>query len=225
MSVPANKNLIIGFVVSLLYVSLFFVLGAHTALINFTDTPPGQWAYILSKWLGLWGLSLLIAQFLSLLISVVDRSARSHFAGSQTHKVFSLLLVFTALAHIAFFMLGAGLRQQHIDWQVLLPVFSHGHYRSMLSLGVVALLSLVMIVSTGIAIGRSYSQILNGRWRNLLRQVHRMMSLVLIVATVYHSFSTGSETRSPSVLLILLLLILTVMICLVQTHKRASVND
>jgi len=226
MGLFASKIPAVTAVVLSVYVCLFFTLGTQTAITGYAESPSGQWAYLLSKWLGICALCLLIAQFLSLIAGALSKGKRTLLAGSSTHKLLGVILLITVLAHVALFVLGSGLRQQQINFQILLPDFSSGHYRSMVSLGSVALVSLIFVVFSGIITARTSLHLKQSPARKSLRRgygrhCHRLGSLVLIVATIYHSFSIGSETRSVVALLVLVILVLIVTFCLVRTHTKA----
>lgn len=144
--------------------------------------PIGQIPYLFSKLMALFALALLIMQFL--LIALHRTGVLSSWS-IQHHAWVGMGILFCALAHVGLFVTGKSMRGGYLDLMTVVPDFSHGFYKSMLSLGSLALVGLMITVAVGVC-RRQYFGNKN------LALLHKV-SFVTAGLIVFHCLAVGSE--------------------------------
>lgn len=144
------------------------------------NAPIGQIPYLLSKLMALFALSLLVMQFLLMLLRrkriLSGRSVKQHaFVGIG-------ILVF-ATAHIVLFVAAKSLRAEYLAWETVLPNFGHGYYKSMLSVGSLGFLGLMLTIAAGLKSTKSKKTF------NLMHKISYLSFGIIFV----HLLSIGSE--------------------------------
>ena len=160
------------------------------------DLPPGQLLYVISKLLGLYAITLLWLQAMYGLLRH-EQWARFFFPAwsIQRHRSIGLLVLFSVLLHASVFFVAASIRKNEIMLHLLVPDFTNGFYSAVVSLGLVALVMMLIGVAAGLLrhkIGKGWL------W------VHRLL-LIMLVLVFLHSILIGSETRTLAWLLFYIL--------------------
>ncbi len=92
---------------------------------------------------------MVVTQLLCLVIRYFLPTGSATLGGGRVQRVIGVILLLTVVFHISLFMTGVAMRQQSIDWFVLVPVLTHGHYRSMISLGGIAFVCMLLLSLSG----------------------------------------------------------------------------
>lgn len=153
--------------------------------------PAGQSLYVYSKLVGLGAAMLLLLQWLYALWKPVMPPALQ--LRSSVHKIWGSLIAIGILVHVGLFFVGVWIRQAHVPWALLVPDFSHGYYKSGLSLGLLAVLGMLVTIYLGLG--------LSHRPHRRLKSWHRWASISLAPALV-HGAMVGSEVEHPIVIAI-----------------------
>ncbi|MCP4488813.1 MAG: hypothetical protein GY820_16110 [Gammaproteobacteria bacterium] len=174
-------------------IALYLWLQTSHGLTSYwsASTPPGQAAYVLSKYFGLFAILLLITQVLLGIYSVTGRARQTSSRG--IHKYLGLTALAAVLLHVGLFFSAVALRNGQADWMLLLPNFNAGYYKQVMSLGVIAVPLLLITVWSGYRVTRQ----LSGR----TRLVHRLGIIAFILA-YFHGLLIGTETRFNTNLII-----------------------
>lgn len=166
--------------------ALFFVSNGEIIYVFRTSAPDGQFLYLLSKSLGLTALCLFWWQLFSSLVFSSETFGNTWISnfkmGKSTHIAFGSLLALMIISHASIFISAASLRQDSLAMHLLIPDFS-GFYQMALSLGVIALFTI--IISVVLAATRKY-------FKKLWLYGHRCVLLAFGLASV-HAILIGSE--------------------------------
>lgn len=147
--------------------------------------PPGQALYIFSK---LFGLATIVLLWLQIMAALAKHSPVLHgfvrLTGSK-HALLGIATFAAACTHAFLFIAATSLRTQHAAFELLVPTFTHGFFRTFVSLGVIAFWALLIVLFAG--------------WRRSLgrvqwRWMHRL-ALLVFAAGFVHGITVGSETR------------------------------
>ena len=150
--------------------------------------PPGQWAYLVAKLTGLYG-------FIAIWLQVSYGLARHQSILGKyrwrmsTHRWLGLATALLLTVHFGSYLLAVTLRNGKFPWQMLLPVFDAGQYRTALSLG------LLSLVATGVAVivGLLHRRGRQSRPR-LWIGLHRL-GIAALAAGLVHGMMVGTETN------------------------------
>jgi predicted ferric reductase len=147
--------------------------------------PAGQSAYVFSKLLGLLAIVLLWLQIMAALAKrspVLQGFVR---LSGAAHALLGAMTLATIVTHAVLFIVASSMRTKHAAFDLLLPTFTHGYYRTFVSLGVIGFWISLMVV-------------LAGCWRTsghrAWRWVHKL-AFAVFAAGFLHGISIGSETR------------------------------
>lgn len=146
------------------------------------NAPSGQIPYLLSKLMALLALSMLVMQFVLMALHFMNKLSTWTI---RHHARLGIGMLLFTLAHVILFVTAKSLREGHLDLTPLVPDFNHGFYKSVLSMGGLALLGLFITVFAGAY--RFYF-----RHNKISALVHKI-SFLLVVLIAYHCFSVGSE--------------------------------
>lgn len=154
--------------------------------------PPGQGFYLFSKLAALYAIALVALQIALALI-------RAAFPGKTVppwslpgHRLLGAFTVFAIIVHVAAFVAATSLRNEEFAWRLLLPVTGHGYYRTMVSVGAVALwLSIAGVTVRAL-----------DRYRPGIRRLHPVLMLTVAALGIAHSYGIGSESNTTSVLIL-----------------------
>lgn len=147
--------------------------------------PPGQTFYVFSKLFGLLAIVMLWFQGMAALAKNAPVLRGFPRLSRRAHVALGVASVTAVVLHVSWFVIASSIRTQHVALDLLLPTFSHGHYRMMVGVGAIAfwLLALALL----------------GGWRRLkgsqgARWLHRLV-LGAMCAGFVHGMTVGSETR------------------------------
>jgi DMSO/TMAO reductase YedYZ heme-binding membrane subunit len=184
MRVPPGLSwLILGSALLIPAAALLSTTGDPTVYLRY-EVPSGQAAYFAAKVFGLYALA---ALWLQALLGLTGPAA-SEWLGlrepARLHRFLGALAAALVVAHVVSFVSAASLREGQFAYKLLWPTF-HGFYRSVLSLGAIALICIVVAVASVLA------------WRRAPRArrwLHRL-AMVAFALVLVHSYLVGSETR------------------------------
>ena len=182
---PSNFDKLIWLMILLLPLAAWLGMEGNPLVYWQYEVPDGQLVYVFSKLFGLYALLFLWLQTAWALLKDTDWAGCFPAWRAGIHQLLGLSVAAVIVCHATFFVAGVSLRQQAIAWNLLLPVFDHGYYRFMLSLGIVALGLLPVVIAAGFALRRNKRQ-----WKLL----HWLAPLMFALAFV-HGLFIGSETR------------------------------
>lgn len=148
------------------------------------ETPPGQLAYVVSRFLGLLGFGLLWLQAVLALAGGTPGPMAALRLSVRAHRRLGLLTLAAIAGHVVLFLVATSVRAQHLTLHWLLPHFGDGYYVLRVGLGSIAFWALIGVVAAG----------LRRRASPRLRWLHRLW-LPVFILTYVHSTSIGSETR------------------------------
>ncbi len=166
-------------------VALFFIFNGTQDLLR-TGAPEGQLFYLGSKIAGLCAFILLWWQCLTALFNHRGDSTRRYAPGKRLHIIFGLSLLVVILLHASFFVTAVSLRSEQVAWHVLVPAFTKGYYVIALSLGIFALLMILMAMAAGL---------LRKRFPQGWKFGHALVFVVVILASM-HAYMIGTEMQS-----------------------------
>ena len=162
--------------------------------------PDGQRVYLLSKLVGLYAVIGFWIQASYGILGITWRRQLRIEWGLGFHRGLGLSVLLLAACHAMLFVAAVGMRTKHFPVQYLQISFEDGFYRSMIALGLIALL--VTLVAVIAALTRS-------RFGPYFRYAH-WVALPAFLLALFHSWRIGSETRmSPLSVLYLLMLLST----------------
>ncbi len=150
------------------------------------NAPPGQFTYVLAKLAGLYAGLLLWLQALYGLLGRTAELSRLARWRLSTHRITGLCVVLLAAAHAGLFVSAAGARTGQMDLSLLVPDFSHGYYRTALSLGAIAIWALPVAILAALLRRRLGSHWRLGHW----------LGLSSVSAMLVHALLVGSEART-----------------------------
>ncbi len=155
------------------------------------DVPPGQFLYILSKLAGLFSISLLMLQFLLIVLRKLNISKFHRYWSTRYHQSLGLILVLLISAHVFLFVAAASLRSEHLVLHLFLPRLTTGYYDQMVSLGSLGFVGVISLVVIGrcLVVGRHIE-------KYDIRRIHRILVFFTISVITLHSIAIGSETSS-----------------------------
>ncbi len=165
--------------------------------------PVGQGIFRYSRLFGLLAFCLVVVQLLFTLIASVGLFPKRSNRLTQLHVIFGGALLAVVFLHVVLFITGSTLRTGSWSWHSLSIDFNSGYYRSAVSIGLLALCGLVFLMASGWIRLRPTQKVAKGQAQLWPVVIHRVVSLLVTVAIVYHSFSIGSETRNGMVLVVL----------------------
>lgn len=145
---------------------------------------PGQRLYLFSKLLGLIAIALIWLQVMIMLLRHQQWLKKLYVR--NYHRGLGYGIGAASLLHATFFYIAVWIRKDEIPWDLLVPVFGDGYYKSMMSVGVVSL----VLMGVGIYHGRKAM----GNYRPI--QAHRVV-FVLLALVFVHSLAIGTESRMP----------------------------
>lgn len=146
--------------------------------------PPGQRFYLASKLAGLAAMAIFWVQALS---GLARRTPllRPWFSLSQrAHRNLGLATIMLLVAHAALFITGVSTRSGHLAVGPLIPDLTAGFYKFYVSIGVLALASMLVVLLAGF---------LRRRW-SIWRWAHRLWTVGFGLG-VLHAVTIGTETR------------------------------
>lgn len=151
------------------------------------DTPPAQLLYVFSKAMGLVSISIIVFQvFVGLSHSAVAAPLKRLIdVPLNWHSKLGGALCASILTHCLCFAAANSLRTGQVAWQLLLPTFSQGYYKSAISIGAIALYLLIFAVCT---------RFLSIIPAHLQRLFHRF-ALLGATFSIVHAWLIGSEFR------------------------------
>ncbi len=151
-----------------------------------SEVPEGQAIYVLSKAFGLSGVVLLWIQLLIGLL-IASRGTVPQIS-VQWHQQIGTAVLVLLLLHWATFVTGVSMRVDHFAVDYVTPTFSHGFYRTIVSLGMLSIVA--MLIATLAALVRRHFKY----WRF----VHAFAAIGGVGGAI-HSWLIGSETRMGTV--------------------------
>ena len=164
------------------------------------DAPLGQPYYLLSKYIGLVAIilfwfQLFVAQLVKLSI------VRSEMApGRRFHMLLGTLVVSAIVLHGSLFISAVSLRADHLALHLLIPRLTSGYYELGLSLGVIAMFTVLVAVYFGY---RKFNEAFR-------RIAHRLVYAVFFLG-ITHALMIGSEANSGIVELLFWLMGISIM--------------
>lgn len=150
------------------------------------ETPPGQGLYVISKGLALIALSLFWFQCVAALTKSTPNISGFFRLSLRAHRLLGSILLALILIHVLLFFAAVSLRSGHLAFGVVVPKFDEGFYNFYVSLGVFALILLVVAVTAGI---------LRARYRNVLTTWLHRLWFVAFGLVFLHGVNIGTETR------------------------------
>lgn len=147
--------------------------------------PAGQALYVMSKLFGLVTIVLLWLQAMSALAKNTPALQGFLRIRGAHHALLGLAVLASASLHAALFIGASTLRTHHVALDLLVPTFSHGFYRTFVSVGAIAFWLLLIVVLAG---WRRFAGYARWRW------VHRLAFAVFGLGFL-HGIVVGSETR------------------------------
>jgi predicted ferric reductase len=151
--------------------------------------PPGQFLYVGSKLLGLYGLVFL---WVHMSYAILRYSAiRAYLLpwGISEHRITAVFSLTLIVLHLGFFVMAVAMRKGLITFDVLFPDFLHGSYNRFISLGAMAFWLLLLVA----IVGYLFSLVAkNVSW---LTWLHRLSYLSFILV-YFHGLGVGSETKN-----------------------------
>lgn len=171
---------------------VFVAVNGIPVTASMDSAPAGQVFYRLARMAGLLSAYLLCIQVVAGLANTMGLR-RLWPWGRKGHIVLFVGFAVVLVCHIVFFLIGVGLRTGAFPLYLLVPDFTHGYYRTSISIGAAALVGLVVVAFAG--------------WRrlrntNFAPSLHQLAYLVFVLVIV-HSTNIGSETRSYPTLIVL----------------------
>lgn len=149
------------------------------------NVPPGQSLFVASKLCALMALSLFWLQCMTAL-SRKTPALRGFFEFSRRqHVVLGFSAAAVVVLHVGLFMTASALRTQHAAWDLLVPTFVQGFYKTNISFGAIAFWLLLLALVAGL---------FRLRRTAVWSWVHRTV-LVVFALGFLHGISIGSETR------------------------------
>lgn len=146
--------------------------------------PPGQAMYAFSKLAALYAIVGLGCQMVYAVGRQIRWCANLLPAWNPLrHRSIGIMVLSLVLLHVVLFVAAVSVRKQVIAWDLLVPVFSGGHYRAMVSLGWIAMVFLLAVSIVALWAGA----------RRRLMMLHRATPLAFGLAVV-HALAIGSET-------------------------------
>lgn len=139
--------------------------------------PPGQALYVLSK---ATALLVYILMWWQIMLGIFKS------LNTKRHIMLGMSLLFLIMAHISLFIGAVSTRQEKLNLDILLPSFSHGYYKTGLSLGVVAFIFILIASTAGI-----FRQQMHKLWKF----GHGLVYLTFVFATI-HGLMIGSDMSS-----------------------------
>ncbi len=153
------------------------------------QVPSGQFVYILSKLFGLYAIALLWLQLVPTLLSPHFHILPNVFY--RYHRCIGSLSFIFLILHVITFGIAVFVRSGDLNLGLLVPHFSSGFYRQMVSLGAIAFWGFVLVFIAGICRAFSHKRKpLKNIWAILHKLSHASFLLVFI-----HSLAIGTESR------------------------------
>lgn len=155
------------------------------AYVRLDGLPPGQQLYLVAKLAGLLAFCLFWAQCMIALARHLPILSTWLASDLRWHRNLGIVTALLLLAHVALFVMAASLRTGHMAWDLLLPDFTHGYYRSNIALGAMAFWLVCLTVFAGWRTMRG-----GRRWK----PVHLLWPVVFGLV-FWHAFTIGTESR------------------------------
>lgn len=174
------------------------------------SAPAGQATYLLAKLAGTMAMILLLLQLLLAVSGRLLAFPRLRLSRRE-HRRLGIATLTMSLLHALAFAAAASLRTEHLAWKILTPVFSEGYWRSLVSVGWVALIGLLIAAAAGLWRTRS-------RWVGAVG-LHRLGAGLGLLA-LWHSIAIGSESTVVIVVASVLALGSVVLACVGQVMRR-----
>ncbi len=179
------------------------------------EVPRGQILYLASKLCALAAVVLISIQLALGLSGLVRSPSSAAVASRRLHRALGVTTLLVILAHAFLFIAAASLRNKTLMLEYLWPDYSHGYYRSMISIGAIALIGVVLTVTAGFL---RWQRRPMGRWLHWIA----LPSYALIWI---HSLTIGSESRMGLMTLVYGLLALLIATALVYRLRRVLATD
>lgn len=155
------------------------------AYVRWGGLPPGQQWYLAAKLAGLLGFCLFWAQCILALARHVAPLSKWFVVDLRWHRKLGLVTASLVLAHVVLFVVAASLRTGQPAWDLLLPDFTHGYYRSRIALGAAAFWLVCLTVFAGWRTMRGAR-----RWK-----IVHLLWPVVFGLVFWHAFTIGTESR------------------------------
>lgn len=167
--------------------------------VRLNGLPPGQQFYLIAKLAGLIAFCLFWLQCMLTLARYVPVVPGFPVSDLHLHKRLGFATALLIVLHAGLFILAASLRTGHASWDLLLPNFTHGHYRMNVGLGAIAFWIVCLTVFAG--------------WRTSCghrhwKAVHQLWPFVFGLAFV-HAFAIGTESRFGAMRYLVLFIVVT----------------
>lgn len=144
--------------------------------------PEGQEFYLLSKLAGLYALTCAWLQVMNGLLKDAPLGRLLLPAWSvKIHRRIGMMTLIAALLHVGLFVAAVSLRKQTFAYGLLLPNFSD-YYHSMVSLGLLAFITMLAVAVTGILRMR----------KGVGGKIHRIFPAIILFGTI-HAQQIGSD--------------------------------
>lgn len=151
--------------------------------------PPGQTFYLFSKLFALYAMFTLWYQLITSLVKRLELSGFMSLLPKWSydyHRIIGSITLGLSLAHFLLFFVAVTIRKQQIAFDLFIPIFDHGYYRTGVSIGLMALAGLVIV---------PFAAHLRNFWPSHWRRLHRMAYGVFIAGAI-HGLMIGSESRT-----------------------------
>ena len=174
--------------------------------------PPGQQLYLIAKFAGLSAFFLFWLQCMLALARYAPIVAGFPVSDLRLHRRLGAATALLILAHVALFIVAASLRTGHASWDLLLPSFTHGYYKSNVGLGAIAFWIVCLMLFAGWRISRGQQ-----RWKAL-----HMLWPVVFGLGFLHAFAIGTESRYGAMRYLVLFLVVSIVVAGIQRllHSR-----
>lgn len=156
-----------------------------TSYFRLNGLPPGQQLYLLAKLSGLFAIFLFWLQCMLALARYAPIALGFPASDFRLHRRLGIATGLLILAHVLPFVMAASLRTGHAAWDLLIPNFTHGYYRSNIGLGAIAFWIVCLTVFAGWRTARG---------RRHWKRVHLLWPVVFGLAFL-HAFAIGTESR------------------------------
>ncbi|WP_444894498.1 hypothetical protein ACJJIE_09995 [Microbulbifer sp. TRSA001] len=151
------------------------------------EIPKGQLAYILSKLFGLHSIFLL---WLQVCLALANPLASRKIVTRKVHIILGSMVCVTFLLHAGLFIAATSIRTGHSTLGNLIPTFSHGFYKTSVSIGAIAFWALI---------GSALAGTMRANRKLIAIWLHRL-SLPGLILGLLHSILIGTEAGSVMII-------------------------
>ena len=170
------------------------------------NAPQGQSLYVISK---LMALGVYVLMWWQIMLGLFKKLHTRH------HIVLGICTLFLVVTHVISFISAVSLRQDNLAVGLLLPDFTSGYYKSGISLGVIALLCIVVAVISGA---------LRDKLPKYWRFGHGLVYVTFALASV-HGLMIGSEIGVNTYLIYAAVFSLCLALLVIKSNVLKSVRD